>query len=113
MIKNTPKHMTIEDLKMLAFDRLYGQENLSTQSVDAFIAGYKECNDVLVHRFGEFLEKEGRYYLEQYEDKRRDACSHAGQPIGQDHISEFEAAKVLGGVLLHAAELIATHGILK
>lgn len=111
-MKNTPKHMTAEDVAMLAFLHLRGTRNLSNRNVDCFVQGYKACNDVLTLDFGKFLEKEGHYYLEQYADRRRESCAYSGQPLTRKHREEFVAAEQLGTLLLKAAELIKQHNIL-
>lgn len=111
-MKNTPKHMNAEEVATLAFFHLRGTKMLSNRNVDCFIAGYKACNDVLVHKFADFLQREGEYYLTEYADKRREACGYSGQPLTRKHREEFVAAEQLGSLLQKAAELIKKHNIL-
>lgn len=111
-MKNDPKHMNADDVEILAYHTLRGTPLLSNRNIDCFIQGYKACNDVLVHSFGQFLEREGEYYKDGYIQKRKEVCGYSGQPITEKHLAEFDAAKKVGELLLQAAKLIKQHNIL-
>lgn len=104
--------MNEEEMSILAFLQLRGTPRLSSRNVDCFMQGYKACNDVLVHNFDKFLEREGRYYQSEYIESRKESCAYSGQPITRKHQEEFAAAEQLGSLLLKAAELIKKHNIL-
>lgn len=104
--------MNAEEVATLAFFHLRGRKMLSNRNVDCFIDGYKACNDVLVHKFADFLQREGEYYLTQYADNRRESCSYSGQPLTRKHTEEFVAAEQVGTLLKKAAELIRQYKIL-
>lgn len=111
-MKNTPKHMNAEELAVLAFLILRGTPRLSNINVDCFMEGYEACNNVLVHKFGDFLLSEAEYYSSEYEAKRREACGYSGQPITTKHDEEFVAAKRVASLLKQAGEIIKQYNLL-
>lgn len=99
-----PRHIKSEELEVLALRWARGQPRrvLNNINVDCFIAGFKAAQEVLYHKFGEFLLEEAHYYKEEYSRKRIDSCGYSGIPLTPHHSEEFKAAEEVGDLLERA-----------
>lgn len=112
LMKN-PRHLTKEDIELIALRWARYRNYLNNRNVNCFIAGLELAHQWLVDNLAQFLEEEGRFYLKDYAPQRISDLGYSGIPLNLEHSREFGAAEKVGELLTEAARVMKDNKILK
>lgn len=109
--KNLRK-MTDEEIEIIALRWAKEKYHLTNRNVSCFAAGLEIARQWLVDNLSDFLQEEGLFMLNEYSRSRMVALVKSGIPLTAEHHTEFEAAKVVGGLLIEASRIMKENKVL-
>ncbi len=111
-IEKNLRHLSDEDIEIIALRWAKDKCFLNNRNVSCFIAGLEMARDWLVENLSEFIMEEGLFLQNEYVRSRVDALSRTGTPLHPEHSVEFDAAKEAGGLLLEASRIMKKNKVL-